>query len=442
MPKRGSWLSWLSSQTPQRQSEILASLDEAEAEMLMTCWDFTARTEQLEPEGDHQQWLICAGRGFGKTRAGSEWVAKLARETPGIRIALVARSAADARMVMVSGESGILSVCSEDERPEYQPSKRQLTWPNGSMAFTYSADEPGQLRGPQHHAAWCDELAAWGGGWDAFDQLRLGLRLGTNPRLLVTTTPRPVKVIRDLIKDPKTVVTRGSTYDNAANLAPTFLEQMQDLYEGTTLGRQELHAEVMDELPGALWTRAMIEGQRLREAPGHLLRIYVAVDPAITSHSKSDETGIVVVGSDSKRNFYVMGDHSGRYSPDEWAKLVVKLVEQYQADGVVAEVNQGGDMVSTLIRQVSPSVMVRQVRASRSKVTRAEPVAARYEQGRVFHCGAFPLLEDQLCSYTGDSRESPDRLDALVWGITQLETNRAPAIQMDAGSNFVGDRWQ
>ena len=170
MPKRGSWLSWLSSQAPQRQSEILASLDEAEAEMLMTCWDFTARPEQLEPEGDHQQWLICAGRGFGKTRAGSEWVARLARETPGIRIALVARSAADARMVMVSGESGILSVCSEDERPEYQPSKRQLTWPNGSMAFTYSADEPGQLRGPQHHAAWCDELAAWGGGWDAFDQ--------------------------------------------------------------------------------------------------------------------------------------------------------------------------------------------------------------------------------------------------------------------------------
>jgi predicted phage terminase large subunit-like protein len=377
----------------------------------------------LPPPGDWRVWLLLAGRGFGKTRTGAEFVRARVAAHRARRIALVAPTAADARDVMVEGESGLLAIAPPDDRPCYEPSQRRLTWPNGAVATTFSADEPDRLRGPQHDFAWCDELAAWRYP-EAWDMLTFGLRLGNDPRAVVTTTPRPNRLIRGLLADPKVILTHGRTAENWANLAAAFLDQIVRRYEGTRLGRQELDAEILDDLPGALWQRGIIEAARVSALPA-LSRVVVAIDPAAASHEHADETGIVVAGRDAAGHAYVLADASGRYAPAEWARTAIAAYGAHRADRIVAEVNNGGEMVEATLRMVDPNVPFGAVRASRGKVARAEPAAALYEQGRVHHLGAFPQLEDQMCAFTADfdrsaAGHSPDRVDALVWALTEL----------------------
>ncbi len=379
-----------------------------------------ARLNQLAPAGNWRVWLILAGRGFGKTRAGAEWVRDQVETDRCGRIALVGETAADARNVMIEGESGILAISRPDFQPLYEPSKRRLIWPNGAIAMAYSGDEPDQLRGPQHDAAWADEPAKWKYPLEAWDNLEFGLRLGNHPRIVATTTPRPIKLIRDLLKDRMTVVTRGSTYDNIANLAPSFLDRMVMKYENTRLGRQELYAELLEDVPGALWQRQIIDQHRVPRVPD-LTRIVVGIDPAMTSGEDANETGIIIAGKGRDGQAYVLDDLSCRLSPDGWARRAVSAYHRYRADRIVAEVNNGGDLVERVIRTVERSVPYRAVRASRGKVVRAEPIAALYEQGRVHHVGLFAELEDQMCAFASDHYDgSPDRVDALVWCLTEL----------------------
>jgi predicted phage terminase large subunit-like protein len=382
-----------------------------------------ARSEQMPPAGDWRVWLLLAGRGFGKTRTGAEFVRLMAELGVARRIALVAPTASDVRGVMVEGESGLLSIGPPEQRPDYEPSKHLLTWPNGAIATTYSADEPDRLRGPQHDLAWCDELAAWRYPL-AWDMLMLGLRLGADPRAIVTTTPRPTRFIRDLLVDPKVAVTHGRTIENKKNLAPAFLDQIVRRYEGTRLGRQELDAEILEDVPSALWNHGVIDAARAETAP-ELTRIVVAIDPAVSSDEHADETGIVVAGKDADGHGYVLADLSGRYTPTEWAKAAVAAYRTHNADRIVAEINNGGEMVEATLRIVDPGVPYTAVHAARGKVARAEPVAALYEQGRVHHLGAFPALEDQMCGFVHDfdraaAGYSPDRVDALVWALSEL----------------------
>lgn len=429
---------WVKTLPPAQRKAYLARIAPTQREQatLLYQWkNFWARPEQLAPPGDWDTWLILAGRGFGKTRTGAEWV----REEVAAgarRFALVARTAADARDVMVEGESGILAISPSWNKPKYEPSKRRLTWPNGAIATTFSADEPNLLRGPQFDRAWGDETAAWRFGEDAWDNLQFGLRLGKNPKVIVTTTPRPTPLMRSLLKDPRTRTTRGSTYDNAGNLAPRFLRKLLSKYEGTRIGRQEIHAELLEDTPGALWQRDAIEALRLRFSrhPVEFLRVVVAVDPATTSGEDSAETGILVVALGLDGLGYVLEDASGQYSPAEWGAKVLEVYLRWNADRVVAEVNQGGDLVESNMRvavlkdDTTGKVLARgenlpisKVHASKGKRARAEPVSALYEQKRVRHVGAFAELEDQLCGWSARSGEaSPDRLDALVWGFTEL----------------------
>src|SRR6266446_1935143 len=397
---------------------------------LENSWPALARPNQLPPSSTWWQiWLLLAGRGFGKTRTLAEWVCGQVACGQARRIALVAATAADARDVLVEGESGILAVAPSWCRPVYEPSKRRLTWPNGAIATTFSAEEPERLRGPQHDAAVCDELGSWSRP-ETWDMLQFGLRLGRNPRCLVATTPRPTKLIRELLarEGHDVVVTRGSTYENRANLAPGFFGQIIRKYEGTRLGRQELDAELLEDTPGALWSHGSIEASRLRSAP-QMTRVVVAIDPAVTSGEEADETGIVVAGKDKHGHGYVLADISGRYPPIEWARLAITAYRTHRADRIVAEVNNGGDMVGATLRMIDPNVAFTAVRASRGKVVRAEPVAALYQQGRVHHIGTFPQLEDQMTNFTSDidraaAGYSPDRVDALVWGFSDLLVER------------------
>ena len=366
-------------------------------------WAAIARPNQLPPPGDWWQiWLLLAGRGFGKTRTLAEWVCEQVLFGLASRIALVAATAADARDVLVEGESGILAVAPPWFRPVYESSKRRLTWPNGAIATTYSAEEPERLRGPQHDAAVCDELGSWSRP-ETWDMLQFGLRLGRSPRCLVATTPRPTKLIRELLarEGRDVVVTRGSTYENRANLAPGFFDQVIRKYEGTRLGRQELNAELLEDTPGALWSLGLIEASRVMVQPD-LVRVVVAIDPAVTSGEEADETGILVVGKDQQGHGYVLSDISGRYAPTEWAKMAIAAYRNHKADRIVAEVNNGGEMVENTLRMLDSNIAFTAVHASRGKVTRAEPVSALYEQGRAHHVGTFPQLEDQMTNFTSD----------------------------------------
>ena len=378
-------------------------------------WEAWARDDQIPPGGTWAIWLVKAGRGWGKTRVGAEWVRSVAQ--PGARIALVGSTAADVRDVMIEGESGILRVCPANERPNYEPSKRRLTWPNGAIATAYSAEEPDRLRGPQHTHAWCDEVAAWGKA-ETWDMLLMGLRLGRDPRVVATTTPKMVPLMRTIQNSPGVIVTRGRTLDNARNLAPSFLTGLMARYQGTRLGRQELEGEDLEDNPDALWARTALDAARVMTAPP-MRRVVVAIDPAATAKEESDETGIVVAGVGADGRGYVLADRSGRYSPDEWARVAVKAFNEFQADRVIAEGNQGGDMVGHVLRTAWGEIPLRIVHASRGKAARAEPVAALYEQGRVSHVGSLPQLEDQLTGWTPGG-PSPDRLDALVWALTEL----------------------
>ena len=411
----------IASLSPEKRAAILDGLTADSAAELLRRWEFWARPEQLQPAGAWRTWLILAGRGWGKSRTGAEWVRAQVKAGLAGRIALVARTASDVRDVIVEGESGILAISPKDERPIWEPSRRRLTWPhNGAQATTYSADEPDQLRGPQHDGAWCDELAAWRYP-EAWDQLRFGLRLGAHPRVVVTTTPRPTKIIRDLIASPDTVVTRGRTRDNVANLAPGVVAELERRYAGSRLGRQELDGEVLDDSAGALWRWLWIDTARVAKAPD-LRRIVVAVDPATTSGEESDETGIVVAGIGYDGRGYILADESGRYRPEKWARKVASAYHAHKADAVIAESNQGGEMVGAVLRAYgSAGLPVRTVHAKRGKATRAEPVAVLYEQGRVSHVGSLARLEDQLTTWDpGASGASPDRLDALVYAVTDL----------------------
>jgi predicted phage terminase large subunit-like protein len=324
---------------------------------------------------------------------------------------------------MVEGESGLLNLGAASQRPDYEPSLHRLTWQNGAVATLYSADEPDRLRGPQHDLAWCDELAAWRYP-QAWDMLMFGLRLGADPRVVVTTTPRPTKLMRELLADPRVAVTHGRTADNADNLAPAFLDQIVRRYEGTRLGRQELDGELLDDMPGALWTHGLIDAARVAAAPA-LVRVVVAIDPAVASGEDADETGIVCAGRAADGHGYVLADASGRYPPAEWARVAIAAWRAHRADRIVAEINNGGEMVEATLRVIDPDVPFGAVHASRGKVARAEPVAALYEQGRIHHLGALARLEDQMCSFTPDfdrtaAGYSPDRVDALVWALSEL----------------------
>ena len=335
-------------------------------------------------------------------------------------MALIGETAADVRDVMIEGESGILTCCDPADLPLYEPSKRRITWANGAMAFAYSGDKPDMLRGPQHDTIWADEPAKWRYGQDAWSNMEFGLRLGEMPRVVATTTPRPIPLIKRLAYDPKTHVTKGSPYENLNNLSPTFKDAVLAQYEDTRLGRQEIYADILEDAPGALWSQELIELHRLTRFP-EFRRVVVSIDPAVTSGEDSDETGIIVAGLSEEGQAYILADGSGRYKPQEWALKAIALLNEWEADRIIAEVNNGGDMVEQTLRTVSRNVPYRAVRASKGKYSRAEPVSALYEQGKVHHCGLFAALEDQMCSFEpGTTSWSPDRMDALVYALSDL----------------------
>jgi phage terminase large subunit-like protein len=417
---------------------------------------------QWPPREDFTLWLLLGGRGAGKTRAGAEWIRQFVRErTDPARIALVSETYADGREVMIEGRSGLAHIGPEGERPTYEPSRRRLVWPRGgSVAYVFSSEDPDGLRGHQFHAAWGDELCKWKHAEETWSNLQLALRLGERPRQVVTTTPRPTALLKRLLAAPTTAASRATTYANAANLSPAFLAEIAAVYEGTALGRQELLGEIIEDVAGALWTRAMIEAARISAPPGFhesLDRVVVAVDPPASAGEGADECGIVVAGvlavfapplagglsaqrtegapsvafgdtspanGGGKRAFVLADRSEGGLSPRRWAERAVAAFHEFKADRIVVETNQGGDMVREIIGSVDRSVAVKDVRATRGKRLRAEPVAALYEQGLVRHVAAFPRLEDQMATYTGEGTaspaNSPDRLDALVWALTDL----------------------
>lgn len=397
-------------------------------------FDFWALEHQLPPRGDWRSWVILGGRGAGKTRAGAEWVRSEVEGNlplePGRskRVALVGETLEQAQAVMIEGDSGILACCPPDRRPVWEAGRKRLVWPNGAEARIFSAHDPERLRGPQFDAGWCDELAKWRNAQETWDMLQFALRLGEHPRQVVTTTPRNTQILRDILALESTVSTHAPTEANAANLAASFLEEVRRRYAGTRLGRQELDGVLLDDIEGALWSSAMLDDVRI-DAGGVFDRVVVAVDPPVTGHGRSDACGIIVAGVRSdgppqEWDAVVVEDATVQgASPMEWAQVVLEAAERHQADRVVAEVNQGGDLVETVLRQVDPLMPYRAVRAHRGKAARAEPVAALYEQGRVRHLRGLDQLEDEMSRMTVRGFEgsgSPDRVDALVWALTDL----------------------
>jgi phage terminase large subunit-like protein len=383
-------------------------------------WSLIAHEGQIPPAD--RPWfvyLMRSGRGGGKTRAGSEWVLQRVRE--GYKhIALVGRTAADVRDIMIElGPSSILKVARPNERPIYEPSKRRLTFPSGAIATAYNGDEPDDLRGPAHDSAWVDELAKFRYAQDLWDNLTFGLREGKNPQIFVTTTPRPLPIIKSLLKEPDTIDIRFSTYANKDNLSPIFLKKIEDKYKGTRLGRQEIDGEILEDNPGALWKRDLIEAQRVNVAPKQLIRIAIGADPAVTSNPDSDETGIIAAGLDAVGHAYILDDASLQGTPLEWGTAIVRCYDKNRADRVIGETNNGGELIERNIRVIRPNISYEPVHASRGKQIRAEPVSAVYEQGKVHHVGTFPALEDQMCEWV-PGQPSPDRMDALVWVLTKL----------------------
>jgi len=413
---------------PRREQEAaIAKLGRNGCAWFVKEWRIKAREEQLPPAGDWSTWLVMAGRGFGKTRAGAEWVREIAERDGAARIALVGASLHDARSIMVEGESGLLAIAPPDWRPRWLPSLRELRWPNGARAQIFGAADPDALRGPQHSHGWADEIGKWPHGIAAWDNLAMGMRLGRRPRMVATTTPRATPLVVRLAADPGVVVTRGRTRDNGANLPAAFLAEMERGFAGTRLGRQELDGELLLDIEGALWTRALIEQCRhLGAAPGRdaLVRVVVGVDPP--ARASGDACGIVAAGRDRSGMAYVLEDATVEgASPERWARRVAETAARWRADRVVAEANNGGDMVAAVLRAADIALPVKMVHASRGKTARAEPVAALYESGHVRHAANLSALEDQLCGltingfYEGPGR-SPDRADALVWALTEI----------------------
>lgn len=410
------------------------ALDDEEAAVAEAEWrTFWAREDQIAPDGDWRFWLCLAGRGWGKTRTVCEWAREQAESGLGPG-AIVARTAADVRDVLIEGPAGIMATSPPWMRPKYEPSKRRLVWPNGVWAITFSAEEPDQLRGPQHAWAVCDELAAWAYLQDAWSNLLMGLRLGTSPRAVIATTPRPIPLLRELMRDPRVHLTRGRTYDNAANLAGDFIADIEKRYGGTRIGRQELEGEVLDDVPGAFWTRAMLQDALERGKPysgvwerakDFFTRVVIAVDPSGSPNSEQGDACGIIAAAKLKHTdeCVVLQDATVRDTPTVWASKVANLAEKWGADAIVAEANFGGEMVRSVISAAGAPVPVRLVNASRGKTARAEPVALLYEQGRVHHARGFPALEDELCFFTANGYQgdhSPNHADALVWAVTEL----------------------
>lgn len=378
-----------------------------------------ARPSQLQPAGDWVIWFLLAGRGFGKTETGSQWIHERVRLGLARSIVLIERTPADARETMVEGRTGILATAGRHERPLWEPAKSRLTWPNGAKARVLTAAEPDKARGINADTLWGEELAVWGAP-ETWSNAMLGLRVGEDPRALITTTPQPTPLVRSLLADPCVKVTRGSTFENRANLADAYIKAVVEPLMGTRRGRRELEAEVLLDADGALWSRDKLDELRVREAP-EMSRIVIAVDPAASSDEGSDETGIVPCGKGVDGHGYVLGDSSGRYKPEQWASRAIALYRSLEADFIVAEKNNGGEMVRSTIAAVDRTVPVKLVWASRGKHTRADPISALTDQGRIHHVGSQPELEDQLCLWTpGDTTYSPDRLDAFVWGMSEL----------------------
>lgn len=416
----------LKNHTKTEIENIIADLPDKAVERLIYDWPIWARENQLTPKGDWFVWLILAGRGWGKTRVGAEQI-RAWQEQGVSRFALIGQTPGEVRDVMVEGESGIIATSPKWNTPKYEPSKRRLTWPNGAVATVYSGENPEVLRGPQHEKAWIDELAKFRYQQDMWDNLILGMRLGNSPQMIVTTTPRPTKLMKNLIKHPTTYVTRGTTYENKENLAQVFLDVILDKYEGTRLGRQELSAEMLDDNPGALWSREWIENNRRTIMPT-LSRIVVAIDPAATSSSTSDDTGIIVAGVDSERNGYVLEDLTTKATPDQWARIAINAYNKWNADRIIGEANNGGDMIETILKNIDANIPYKKVWASRGKATRAEPVSMLYERNKIHHIGYFAELEDELCEWE-PGRPSPNRLDACVWAFTELVLKGGQAIR-------------
>lgn len=415
-------------------TELLSGLPPQLIDDLAHAWGFWARDDQWPPEGAWNVWLVLGGRGAGKTRTGAEWVRGLAlgeapfATAPVGRIALIGETQADARDVMVEGVSGLLALHRRHERPVWHKSLRKLTWPNGAVAQVFSAEDPQALRGPQFGAAWLDELAKWKKAEEAWDMLQFGLRLGPTPRQVITTTPRPTRLLKRLLTDPLTRISRAKTQANAYNLSPAFLDRIVGRYKGTRLGRQELDGELVEDREDALWSRALISKARITGPVPPLIRIVVAVDPPASASQRADRCGIVIAGLAAHGAVYVLEDATiAAATPTRWAQKALSAYHRYQADSLVVEVNQGGDMVESILRHIEPNVPVRPVRATRGKYLRAEPVAHLYERGLVIHAGRFEALEDELCDFgpgpqgfSLSSGRSPDRVDALVWAVTSL----------------------
>lgn len=418
-----------------RKYEYIKKLPKERAFRLKYTWLAWARDSQIAPEGDWSTWCVISGRGWGKTRTGAEWVIEKAGKFPGCHIALVGRTVADVRDVMIKGRSGILAVSPPWFKPVYKPSSRILIWPNGSYATTYSADAPDQLRGPQHSFAWGDEKAAWLYD-DAWTQLQFGLRIepapGVMPQCIVTTTPRNTKAMKDLVKDPSTVVTKRSTYENRENLSPKFIEEIERHFGGTRLGRQEINGDIIDDIDGALWKRDWIERNRVVKHP-ELVRIVVAIDPPATSLATSDdpaEAGIIVAGLGTDGHGYMLADCSLIGTPNEWATAALTAYSLYAADAIIGEVNNGGEMIEAVIRNIAKEKEMKHVpfiavRATRGKQLRAEPISDLYQRDQIHHVGTFADTEDQQCNWVPGQR-SPDRLDANVWGFTELMVKDGP----------------
>lgn len=406
-------------------------LDDETARRLRKAWRWWQRPDQVPPPGDWRTWLVMAGRGFGKTRMGAEWVREAAERNYQLRIALVGATEDDVRRVMIEGESGLLAIADDRTRPRWEPSKGKLTWPNGAQAEVFAASEPDRLRGPQHHLAWADEIGKWQNGEATWDNLMMTLRAG-KPRVVATTTPRVVPLVRRLAADSSVAKSFGATRANCSNLADSFLDSMR-IYRGTRLGRQELEGELIEDIAGALWTRGLMETARV-EAPPALVRVVVGVDPPASAGG--DACGIVAVGMGRDGKGYVLDDATvSGVSPEGWARAVARCAARHRADKVVAEKNQGGDMVASVLRGADSALPVALVHASRGKSARAEPVAMLYEAGKVCHVGVWPALEDELCGlqagggYAGPGR-SPDRADALVWALSELMLGRRAEVRI------------
>jgi phage terminase large subunit-like protein len=421
------------------RKHLLDNLTDLEASVLQYNWKFWARSEQIPPlksqtGTDWLYWLYLAGRGAGKTKSGAEWIRSLAEGSHCEYMALVGANAADVNNYMIYGSSGIMACSPPWFRPEYKKQAKMLIWPNGVKALCYSAIDPESLRGPNIGAAWLDELAKWRYGQEAWDMLAMTMREGSNPLRMITTTPRPSPLLKRILSLKNTALSRGTTYDNIINLAPSFIDDILEQYEGTRLGRQELRAEVLEDNPDALWQQTLIDELRIKEAPLQLSKTVIGVDPPVSSNKNSDECGIIAVAADDNKpqHAYVLADHSCQgYKPKQWAERVITAYHLHEADAIIVEVNQGGDLVSEVIRQIDQNVRILQVRAYKGKWLRAEPVSGLYEQKRVHHVGTLAALEDQMCSFEPAliQKNSPDRVDALVYAVMHVMERSNPRLR-------------